>query len=90
MAVLLITYDLNREAVRPPIVQKIKEIGNSWAKLSESSYAISYSGTPEQVYRILKPLTDDNDTIYIITLKKPWTGYGPKDVNDWLENNLSY
>lgn len=45
MPVYLVTYDLNKEANRPPIVNKVKEFG-SWAMLSESSYAISTGMTP--------------------------------------------
>jgi hypothetical protein len=86
---MLITYDLNRETVRPNIVGAIKALG-SWAKLSESSYAVNVSMTVEQVYGTLKPLLDANDRMYIVTLKKPWAGYGPKEVNDWLDSNLTY
>lgn len=89
MATYLVSYDLNKETRRPPIVEKIKEISSGWAKLSESSYAISYSGTPEQVYSSLKPLIDDNDNLYVITLKRPWMGFGPNDVNEWLDKYLS-
>lgn len=85
--VYLVTYDLNQETKRPPIVKEIKDFGN-WAKLSESSYAISTPLTIHQVYEKLKKHIDQNDQIYIITLKKPWTGFGPKDVNEWLEQNL--
>lgn len=86
MAVLLITYDLNREVRRPPIVQAIKEKGG--VKLSESSYAISTTSTPEQVYNWLKPMLDENDHIYVINLRKPYWGFGPKATNDWLDRNL--
>jgi hypothetical protein len=89
MAVYLITYDLNRETTRPPIVDRIKAYGD-WAMLSESSYAISTNQTAEQVYANLQALLDQNDQIYIITLKKPWYGYGPKQVNEWLDNVLTY
>jgi len=37
MATLLITYDLNQETKRPNIVGAVKDVGGSWAKLSESS-----------------------------------------------------
>lgn len=90
MTTFLITYDLNKETTRPPIVKKIKELGTGYARLSESSYAITYGGSVEQVYQALKPMLDSNDHFYVVTLKKPWTGYGPKDVNQWLENNLTY
>lgn len=85
---MLITYDLNKETKRPPIVDKIKEF-EAWAKLSESTYAVNTSLSVNEVYNRLKPMFDDNDVLYIITLNKPWTGYGPKKVNEWLENNLS-
>jgi hypothetical protein len=90
MAVFLVTYDLNRETNRPNITKRIRDGYPSWAKLSESSYAISTGNTVDEVHNYLKPVLDSNDNIYIITLKKPYTGFGPKDVNDWLENNLTY
>lgn len=89
MAVLLVTYDLNREIVRPNITKRIKD-SYSWAKLSESSYAIATDATPEQVYAHLRPMIDQNDHIYVITLKRPYIGFGPKEVNAWLETHLTY
>ncbi len=90
MSVLLITYDLSKEFTRPNITKRLKDAYPNWAKLSESSYAISTSSSPSEVHSHLKPMLDTNDTIYIITLKKPWTGFGPKDVNEWIEKNLTY
>ena len=86
MSVLLITYDLNHEVRRPRIVEAIK--GQEGVKLSESSYAISTSSSPEQVYNWLRPMLDDNDHVYIVTLRKPWFGYGPQLTNEWLDRNL--
>lgn len=88
MATFIVTYDLNNETVRPNIVAEIKK--TSWAKLSESSYAISTTETAEGVFGRLRKYTDDDDNLYIITLKRPYMGRGPKDVNDWLDSNLSY
>ena len=88
--VYIVAYDLNKEVTRPAIVKKIRELANGYAKLSESSYAIVYGGTVEEVFNTLKPLLDSNDNLYVVTLKKPWTGYGPKDVNEWLEKHLTY
>ncbi|MDX9860543.1 MAG: hypothetical protein RBS99_06455 [Rhodospirillales bacterium] len=88
MAFLLVTYDLNKETKRPNIVGAIKEISGSWAKLSESSYAVQTEQTPKTVYDGLKQFIDSNDNLYVINLRKPYYGQGPKDVNDWLESNL--
>lgn len=87
MNTYIVTYDLNKETKRPPIVKEIKDFGN-WAKLSESSYAINTNLSVQQVYEKLKHLIDSNDNLYIITLKKPYSGFGKKEVNDWLEQHL--
>ena len=89
MSVLLVTYDLNSPGQKhSELLAELKEF--PWAKLSESSYAVQTSLTPDQLYNRLSKHTDKNDNIFIITLKKPWQGYGPKDVIDWLSNKLTY
>jgi len=90
MTAYVVSYDLNREIVRPKIVKELKDAVTSWALLSESSYAVTSALTSEGLYNKLKHLLDDNDQIYIIPLKKPWFGFGPTEVNDWLDSNLSY
>ena len=88
MPALLVTYDLNSPGQKhAKVLDKIKSFG-SWAMLSESSYAIGTSLTPQQVYNQFKTLLDTNDRIYIITLKQPCAGYGSNKVNNWLDNNL--
>ena len=87
MASLLVTYDLNQETKRPNILEDVKSFG-SWAMLSESSYAIKTSSTPKQVYEKLSKHLDSNDNCYVISLSKPFWGQGPKEVNDWLANQL--
>lgn len=90
MAVLLITYDLNRPGQNyTDLLDKIKSYG-SWARLSESSYAVATQNTPQTVYSQLSPHLDNSDTLYIVTLKRPYSGQGPQDVNNWLEANLPY
>lgn len=87
MAVYLITYDLNNEIIRPKIVDAIKKYG-TWAKLSESSYAVATDETPQTIHLKLKPLLDENDHFYVIQLREPHAGFGPQLVNDWLHNHL--
>ncbi|CAB3956101.1 hypothetical protein [Achromobacter ruhlandii] len=88
MAVYLVTYDLNKETKRPPIVDEVKKIADGWAKLSESSYAIVFNGPPGDVYALLTPMLDDNDALYVISLRQPFDGQGPEAVNTWLVENL--
>ncbi|QUY51909.1 hypothetical protein [Psychrobacter pacificensis] len=90
MAALLVTYDLNSPGQKhAKVLEKIKSFGG-WARLSESSYAITTSLTPSQVYSQFENLIDANDTIWIITLKKPYSGFGSKNIIDWLDNSLTY
>jgi hypothetical protein len=86
--IYVVAYDLNKETTRPKITEERDK--TPWAKLSESSYAIETNETPEQVYNRFKKHLDNNDNLYVITLKKPWYGFGPKDVVDWLDKRLPY
>lgn len=88
MTVKLVTYDLNNETARPNIVGDIKAYG-SWARLSESCYAVDTTQSVSAIYNQLKKHIDGDDQLYVITLTSPYTGFGPKDVNDWLENRLA-
>ena len=64
MAAKLITYDLNRETIRPNIVQAIRDLGD-YVKLSESSYVTNSNLTPSQIYQQLSSIIDTNDRICI-------------------------
>ena len=87
MPVYVVTYDLNKELKRPPIVAEIKKTP-SWAKLSESSYAIDTVESVAQVHTRFGKHLDSNDTFYVVSLSRPWTGAGPVDVNKWLATRL--
>jgi CRISPR/Cas system-associated endoribonuclease Cas2 len=82
LAIYIVTYDLNKETKRPDILEDIKT--TPWAKLSESSYAIDTTETPQQVFDRLEEHLDDNDNLYVILLSQPYYGRGPQAVNDWL------
>ncbi|MDQ3666541.1 MAG: hypothetical protein M3410_08170 [Acidobacteriota bacterium] len=90
MVVLLVTYDLNREGKSKVDYNKFYKIRDSYhhVKLSESSYAFNTVESPGFLRDKLREVIDPNDHIYIITLKKPYSGFGPQPTNDWLEKNL--
>lgn len=90
MSVLLVTYDLNKESGSKVDYNKFYKLRDAYdyVKLSESSYAFNTSETPSTVYNKLKPVIDANDHIWIINLKKPYSGYGPKATIAWLDKNL--
>jgi hypothetical protein len=89
MQTLLVTYDLNKSGQDYTDFHKVIKSYGTWARLSESSYAILTAESPTEVYNRLSPYMDKNDTTYVIGLHRPWMGYGPTAVNDWLEKNLT-
>jgi hypothetical protein len=90
MATYVVTYDLNDEDNRPNITKHLKDGYGTWAKLSESSYAISTTDEPSTVYDYMLPMLDSNDALYVITLKRPYFGQGSEAVNDWLSDELTW
>jgi hypothetical protein len=57
MAVLLVTYDLKKPGGDySGLLAKLKSY--SWARLSESSYAIQTNDSPQSVFNVLKPFID--------------------------------
>ena len=91
MAVLLVAYDLHAEQTSEDYAGFMKVIKEyPWARLSESSYAISTTDTPETVYGRLRKYTDSNDDLIIINLRRPMYGRHRQDVINWLEEHLPY
>jgi CRISPR-associated endonuclease Cas2 len=89
MSVFLITYDLNKESDnrdREGLLKKIREFG--YARLSESSYAVTTSLTASQVFDQVKPFLDKNDYLLVIPLYKPYRGFHLQQVIDWLDKYL--
>lgn len=84
MAVLIIVYDFSPGAMpHDDLVSAIQKY--PWAKLSANSYAISTELTPQTVFKQLRPLIDSTCNLYVITARKPFAGYGPEAVNQWLQ-----
>jgi len=87
MAILLVTYDLNNKGQDYSGVLKVIE-AYSHTKLSESSYAIDATESPNVIYEKIKPSLDKNDNLYVITLSNPRMGYANSDVLKWLKGHL--
>lgn len=90
MAVLLITYDLNKENNYKGNYSNFYKIRDSYphVKLSESSYAIKTLETPNAIFNKLKASIDKDDALFIIPLSKPYSGYGLCTTNAWLNSNM--
>ena len=88
MATLLVTYDLNQPGQNYSKLLAAIKAYPGWARLSESSYAISTSYGPQAVFDNLAQYLDRTDNLYVVTLQRPYGGRGPQKVNDWLAANL--
>lgn len=87
MSTLLVTYDLKKPGQDyKDFLELIRKY--PYARLSESSYAISTYESPKNVYEKLVSHMDKNDQLYVITLCSPYFGMGPVNVNDWLASAL--
>ena len=86
MTVYIVTYDLNKETKRPNIVDEVKK--KPWAMLSESSYAIDTTETPQQVYNRFTKYLDANDALLVISLRQPYYGQTSDEVHAWLKQRL--
>lgn len=92
MGTYIVAYDLNKERKgwdndRANMLAHIKKTWN-WALLSESSYAIEAPQSASAVYNTLRGFIDKNDNIYVITISRPWDGFGAKVVIDWLLSKI--
>lgn len=57
-------------------------------RLSDTAWAIQADKGADELYQDLEPLLEKDDHAYIITLGKPWIGYGYEAMNDWLKRHL--
>jgi hypothetical protein len=86
MAVLIVVFDYSPTgASHYSMIRAIKKY--PWAKLTNTSYAISTDHPPQAVFTQLQGLMEDASNLYVFTYRKPFAGYGPQSVNDWLQQN---
>jgi len=87
MAVLLITYDLNKMGKDyGGLLEEIKKY--DWAMLSKSSYIIDTKETPSRVYEKIKSHLDSDDSLCIIEVKNNRKVFAIKTTLNWLEKHL--
>lgn len=57
-------------------------------RLSDTAWAVQAEQGADELYVELEPLIGKDDHAYIVTLGKPWIGYGYEAMNDWLGRHL--
>lgn len=88
MAALLITYDSDKPGQDCEKILEFIKSSKSWAKLSESSYAIQSEETPQEIFRKLTPFLSDSSRLFIVNLTRPYAGVRGTGTIVWLEKCL--
>lgn len=88
MAVYLVTYELSREVHLPGLIAEIKK--TPWTQLTPTSFAIDTRELAEEVFSRLRLHTDNRDSLYVMSLKMPYSGTGHRDVSYWIEDHLRW
>ena len=86
MSALLVAFDLETGRNQPQ-VQALLEKYDAM-RFSSSAFAINTHLSPDTFFEQLQPLLGKDDLAYIVTLDKPWIGYGYEAMNDWLKRHL--
>lgn len=57
-------------------------------RLSDTAWAVQTDRTSDALYHELESIVGKDDHAYVISLVKPWIGYGYEAMNDWLVRHL--
>lgn len=88
MATLLVTYDTKSPWLDyGGLIRAIKK--HSWVRLTDNVFVIHTTVPAEDVFATLRHFLDDSANLYVLTIRKPFSGFGPGNVNDWLSKNLA-
>lgn len=88
MNAYVVTYDLSQPGRNYEDLYKLIKAYGTWAKITESSWAIKTEQDSKQIRDNLKSALDSNDTILVGRLGAcAWMGLSKK-VSDWLQTNI--
>ncbi len=89
MAILLITYNINTNLTHNDALLDSLET-YTHRQLSKNCFVIETTESPKQVFENLGQYLSPQDSIYIVTIKRPYYGHGPMELNNWLKEGLNY
>jgi hypothetical protein len=88
MPVLLVLYDIENEQRRSKIESLLQRRFRNTVQITSQGWAIHTSLLPVRVFDELKPHLKSDDLLYVLSACKPYTGYGPRKVSEWLSDYL--
>ena len=90
MTTFCVSYDLNKAGQNyNALYEELKKSPN-WCHPMDSTWLIVTSETAEQLRDRIRKHLDDNDTLLVIKVVRPYSGWLTKEVWDWLQENIPY
>lgn len=83
MTIFNVTYDLNKNGQNYSGLYKELE-STDHLHFLDSNWLINTSETAEGLYNRLKKHLDNNDNIIVIKVTKPYYGWLPQSMWDWI------
>jgi hypothetical protein len=85
-----VSYDLNKSGQNySALYEELKKSPN-WCHPMDSTWLIVTNETAEQLRDRIRKHLDDNDTLLVIKVVRPYSGWLTKEVWDWLDKNIPY
>lgn len=90
MTTFCVSYDLNKSGQNyTALYEELKKSPNWWHHL-DSTWLIVTNETADQLRDRIRKHLDDNDTLLIIKVIRPYSGWLNKQAWEWLDKNIPY
>lgn len=88
MKVLLVSYDLKNPGKNYSDLYETLKTASSWWHYLESCWLLKTSLTAQEWFDKIRPHIDDNDSVLIVEVQRPYHGWLPKDAWKWIADNV--
>ena len=86
--ILLISYDLKSpDKDYESLYKAIKNSGSTWWHYLESMWLVKTTNSPKEVFDIIHPSMDKDDSLFITELSDNYYGWLPTKAWEWIRNN---
>ena len=88
MALLLVTCDVKAPEKRQRSIRTALDRYSS-LRLSDTTFAVITDKTPDNICEEMKTAVGKDDTVCVISLKRPYEVNGSRTIDDWLNKTLT-
>lgn len=89
--VLLISYDLDgheRPSAYTAVRSAIEHHAQAWQRPLYSQWLVETTESPQTWADRLNKVIDQNDKLFVVRVQKPYQGWLPKVIWEWLRERL--